>query len=573
MCLFLILFAVWQAKSETPESEANRFKSAVEKRLLNKKFLLRKSYNVAGTMYLNVGTNEYICWQKPSGLFPLREDVSNVTITSVRHTAEDEVVGRKFDENMKMPSYKPITIPVECWLMSLSHPYLGKGQIKVTTSDGILPNKPEELATVIGMILKGNDLPETPIFQANLNSKLLHTSGCGHLPEPEACKPYGDLVKALEEGYSRCPLCFNQRLGLCHLGEELEIGKECEATIRHYNQISKDPALQNRVEKVGREVLQHWPLPLKGYHYRFSIVENDEFNATSCPGGYIFVYTGLINALESDAELEAVLAHEIAHIEQRHGIKENLKARRDANTAAIVGAVLGTATEVAIAAAHKKGAGAAGEAVATLSILLMETGAQIALYGYSREHEIEADVYALIYLQQKGSGRAPLLSVMKKMRSSDALSNPPLTSSSLDLVTHPNPKDRLFILNSLQCRSLTNELTFDGYSKDGELVYSIAVDGICTYKERSGKEVCKVLSEITTTAALGETKSIQALDLKAGRFDTEFRCDGPIDLEPMDTMGISFTREAAPNLSEDFIPRVDGISAQKVVKRTVSPVR
>jgi predicted Zn-dependent protease len=140
---------------------------------------------------------------------------------------------------------------------------------------------------------------------------------------------------------------------LAYASEERVMGAETEATVRHYHQVSKDQGLQERVERLGRKVVANWPVRPIGYQYRFNVIESPEFNASACAGGYIFIHSRMLAALESDQELEAVLAHEIAHVEQRHAIKELLRAKRDRDAAALFSAILGGGVSAAVAASTK----------------------------------------------------------------------------------------------------------------------------------------------------------------------------------------------------------------------------
>ena len=73
-----------------------------------------------------------------------------------------------------------------------------------------------------------------------------------------------------------------------------------------------DTELQEYLEGVGERVLDSWPVSLKGYRYRFKVVDSDDVNAFAVTTGYIFITRGLLQSLESDNEVAAILAHEIA---------------------------------------------------------------------------------------------------------------------------------------------------------------------------------------------------------------------------------------------------------------------
>lgn len=102
--------------------------------------------------------------------------------------------------------------------------------------------------------------------------------------------------------------------------------------------------------------------------WRFGIVDSPDLNAFALPGGVVMVTTGALKAMKNEAELAAVLAHEIGHVVERHGI-EQLKRAMVAQGLAI--AALGSSPQIAQAAG---------------SIAL-----QIVLNGYGRDAEFEAD--------------------------------------------------------------------------------------------------------------------------------------------------------------------------------------
>jgi len=118
------------------------------------------------------------------------------------------------------------------------------------------------------------------------------------------------------------------------LAADRELGKKYSKEVEKEFEVVKDPELQARIDKIGRElggianttlVKATWgDKRLNSFDYQFTIVrpkdkrQLDDVNAFSLPGGYIYVYEGLIKFTESDDELAGVLAHEIAHASFRH---------------------------------------------------------------------------------------------------------------------------------------------------------------------------------------------------------------------------------------------------------------
>ncbi len=95
------------------------------------------------------------------------------------------------------------------------------------------------------------------------------------------------------------------------LGEGVAVRTYAEMGARH-----SDESLQRYVNLVGRAVARQSGRP--DLLYSFAVIENDSPNAFAGPGGYIFVTTGAMKMMESEAELAGVLAHEIAHVTERH---------------------------------------------------------------------------------------------------------------------------------------------------------------------------------------------------------------------------------------------------------------
>jgi predicted Zn-dependent protease len=102
--------------------------------------------------------------------------------------------------------------------------------------------------------------------------------------------------------------------------EEADIGRVVAARILKTYRMSKDDKLQQYVTLVGRTVAAYSARPTLAWH--FAVVESDVVNAISAPGGFIFVTTGALQHMKSEAELATVLGHEIAHITQKHVLKE-----------------------------------------------------------------------------------------------------------------------------------------------------------------------------------------------------------------------------------------------------------
>ncbi len=566
------LLAATIATAQAPSKELTKsLEKLLEATYETRKYTLLHHPNHSGSLHVTVGTNNYRCEIASGPLFPLPEDLKDVQITKVNVETETEIIARKMSTDRKAGgglSQDTISLVSFYWEFSLRHPHLGRGEILITMENGQLPYDTDEVAAVLGYVLKGDGLKQPKRYAANTQSKVLHYAACGHLPDSGSVEYFNLPQEAREKGHQNCPLCFNGLVYLSHLSTELAMGKEAESSVRHYYQLDKSDALQERVNAAGRRVLAKWPIRLKGYSYRFQVLDDDEFNASACPTGFVFLNRGLVESLESEDELEAVLAHEISHVEQRHGLMEYLKAQRDAQTAAIFATIV-TAGAGAAAASNGADVVAVTSAAGTITALLASVAAHISLIGYSKEHEIHSDVFALMYLQSQGKSREVLKTVLKKIRSSQEVEES-IAGIKLTSVTHPKLNERLFIAQSLEVRPATTTDIYDAYDKNGELLYSYTLQAQAIYTKRDGKKVHIILGELQASPAIGEPKMIEGVRILESGKPKQYKTDGKMLLAPLDTLGVAIMRTDA---RVDFLPAegitvsIEGISADRLEKR------
>jgi predicted Zn-dependent protease len=168
--------------------------------------------------------------------------------------------------------------------------------------------------------------------------------------------------------------------------KELEIGAEMHAEILKNMPIYHDPALQEYVERIGKELALKSGRPDLIYH--FTIIDSGEINAFATPGGYVYINRGLMAYMTTEAQLAAVLSHEIGHIAARHASRQKTAG----TTANVISNIL------AALVAYQTGSGAAANEVLGASSM-----ASTALVrGYGRDMELEADELGATYLAQVG---------------------------------------------------------------------------------------------------------------------------------------------------------------------------
>ena len=180
---------------------------------------------------------------------------------------------------------------------------------------------------------------------------------------------------------------------------EIEVGKVVAFQIVQAYGVWEDPLVTPYVARVGKSVALF--AGRNDFEYHFAILDNDGVNAFATPGGYIFITIGALRSMQNEAQLAGVLGHEVAHVNQRHVIK-NLPPPRGSksftdilvNFLAAQGTVVSTATsEVANRATQ---------------ILFQE--------GLQKEAELDADARGLEYALATGydvRGLPDFLSIIK----------------------------------------------------------------------------------------------------------------------------------------------------------------
>ena len=101
--------------------------------------------------------------------------------------------------------------------------------------------------------------------------------------------------------------------------QELALGRRLSQEVELQERLCNDPVVNEYVNRLGEDIARnadsHFPVTIK-------VIDSDEVNAFALPGGFVYVNTGLLLRADTEAELAAVLAHEIGHVAARHGTKQ-----------------------------------------------------------------------------------------------------------------------------------------------------------------------------------------------------------------------------------------------------------
>ncbi|KUK13465.1 MAG: Peptidase M48 Ste24p, partial [bacterium 42_11] len=107
--------------------------------------------------------------------------------------------------------------------------------------------------------------------------------------------------------------------------DESRMGKKIAEEVEKEFPLVKNPVDVSRVESVGYSLARF--STRQDIEYKFKVIAKKDINAFSIPGGYVYVFKGMLDFVRTDSELAAVIAHEIAHIEYRHALKQVATAR------------------------------------------------------------------------------------------------------------------------------------------------------------------------------------------------------------------------------------------------------
>ncbi|MEA1996468.1 MAG: M48 family metallopeptidase [Gemmatimonadota bacterium] len=312
-------------------------------------------------------------------------------------------------------------------------------------------------------------------YVGNSRSRRVHYAGCNHLPQDSLRENFLTLEAALEKGYKECSLCFRDYPALPDYRLERYLGRKAAAELRAMYPSSRSYSLRERVRKAGARVLDHWPTALRGYYYSFEVLNSGALNAFACPAGRVFITSGLLRALESESELDGILAHEITHVERRHGLSE-FKQELSVSLGATLGAVAADALLWTRVKDWRLGLWLS-DIVNMAAVLVPRWVAA----GYSRVHEREADFSAIAYLEQAGRDKSSYVSVLRKMQYAANLYGR-VEDRPQGFDTHPQIEYRVECAENAIVKTFGPDAVFTGYDRNGEPVAVLRLVSQCLSK-------------------------------------------------------------------------------------------
>lgn len=235
-------------------------------------------------------------------------------------------------------------------------------------------------------------------------------------------------VKGIIIGSALLFLAFS-KIGFAGNTKEIKFGFYADREVLSAQTIVFNDVLNKQINEIGNRVVQASDRP--DIKYTFRVINDSTINAYAAAGGFVYINTGLLDILESEDELAAILGHEIGHVGKGHQIKFIHSAHQKKVTGTMLGIAMGVGLGIA-------GAYAMGPAPSPyspsysyhqqLTSQLVETGVRTGfalgeamavsmIKGYGKKQELEADALAIQYTKKAGYDPNALVSVFKRLTS------------------------------------------------------------------------------------------------------------------------------------------------------------
>jgi predicted Zn-dependent protease len=205
------------------------------------------------------------------------------------------------------------------------------------------------------------------------------------------------VAAALAGGCATNPVTGNKDVVMMSEAQEIDIGKKMHPQILQQYGRFDDEGLQQYVSDIGQRLAKQSHRP--DLQYTFTVLDSADVNAFALPGGYIYVTRGIMAYLNSEAELAAVLGHEIGHVTARHSVRQQTGATAAGVGAMVVGILTGSADLANVA----------------------NTAATALVRGYGRDMELEADQIGAEYLNRVGYEPEEMIDVVRLLKNQEML--------------------------------------------------------------------------------------------------------------------------------------------------------
>lgn len=190
---------------------------------------------------------------------------------------------------------------------------------------------------------------------------------------------------------------YLQLFGSISEEDEIRVGREAAQQVERENPILRNRTVNQYLQNLGDRLARHGDRPNLRYH--FKVIDKPEVNAFALPGGYIYINRGILELSENESELAGVVAHEIAHISERHHIEQMQKAQMLGMGLSVLDLILG-------------GQRGTAEEIGALGAQMLAQGV---FFKFSRDAERDADREGVRMLRGAGIHPEGMISLFHRM--------------------------------------------------------------------------------------------------------------------------------------------------------------
>ena len=266
------------------------------------------------------------------------------------------------------------------------------------------------------------------------NSPFNASSIAGMIPGGSAAKGLIEPGLAAAQGYQEATRDIPE-------AEEIGFGEKIMSGVLGAAPLYANDRIQRYVNQVGRWVAMHSERP--NLPWRFAVLDSPLANAGAAPGGQIYITTGLLFRMRNESELAGALAHEIAHVVQKHHLRVYQKK--------FMGDVFQSLGTAVLSSQVKVGGGALGDAAKQYVIKVgMGEIRTMILLPLDRAEEEQADRMGMVLTARAGYdpyGLPNVLQLLQELQKDEG-------GASLLYATHPTPADRIASLDALMGKEM-----------------------------------------------------------------------------------------------------------------------
>jgi len=224
------------------------------------------------------------------------------------------------------------------------------------------------------------------------------------------------MVVVLSAVAAQGPTQFHPGFNLFSKAQDVQLGQEAAAQVRKQMTVINDPTLTAYVNKIGKRLANSREAQESGFPFSFQVVADPSINAFALPGGPMFINTGLLKAVDNEAQLAGVMGHEMSHVIMRHGTNQASKAQLIQLPAVLGSAVAGSSM------------------IGQLAQIGIGIGANGVLLKFSRSAETQADLLGSHLMAESGYDPIQMAKFFEKLNTGQ---------QALQFMSdHPNPGNR-----------------------------------------------------------------------------------------------------------------------------------